>query len=402
MTAEPTPRAAGMDATRIGAAPRLFFLDWLRIAAFALLVPYHVGMLYVTWNFHVKSPLASPGLEPWMLLSSPWRMSLLFIVSGAATAFMLARGAKAPWLRQRTKRLLLPLLCGMLVVVPPQSYFEVVQKYGYAGSYVDFLGLYFSRYHGFCSSGKCLDLPTWNHLWFLPYLWAYTVLLWAVVRANPRALGQLGQGAEWVMRGAGLLALPVTAILLVRATLVPRFPSTHAFTGDWFNHAIYFGMFIAGAAFAHAPAIWERLMRARWPALLGALVAWAMLVNGIAQPGWLRDAAVATQQWGALVAAVGFARRHLNVDHRWRRRLTEAVFPVYVLHQTLIIVLSQALLPLHWLPRVEGPVLVAATFALSYAGYELVRRIRVLRPWFGLVPVTPAGTPLRTGTAASP
>lgn len=232
MTAEPTPRAAGMDATRIKAAPRLFLLDWLRIAAFALLVPYLVGMLYVTWNFHVKSPLASPGLEPWMLLSSPWRMSLLFIVSGAATAFMLARGAKAPWLRQRTKRLLLPLLCGMLVVVPPQSYVEVVQKYGYADSYVDLLGLYFSRHHGFCSSGKCLDLPTWNHLWFLPYLWAYTVLLWAVVRANPRALGQLGQGAEWVMRGAGLLALPVTAILLVRATLAPRFPATHAFTGD--------------------------------------------------------------------------------------------------------------------------------------------------------------------------
>ena len=34
---------------------RLFFLDWLRIGAFALLVLYHVGMYYVSWSWHVKS-----------------------------------------------------------------------------------------------------------------------------------------------------------------------------------------------------------------------------------------------------------------------------------------------------------------------------------------------------------
>lgn len=68
---------------------RLLFLDWLRIAAFALLVPYHTGMYYVTWNFHVKSLQASKTLEPWMMLSSPWRMSLIFLIAGAATAIMM-------------------------------------------------------------------------------------------------------------------------------------------------------------------------------------------------------------------------------------------------------------------------------------------------------------------------
>ena len=38
---------------------RLVFLDWVRIIAFALLMFYHVGMYYVTWDFHIKSPHAS-------------------------------------------------------------------------------------------------------------------------------------------------------------------------------------------------------------------------------------------------------------------------------------------------------------------------------------------------------
>jgi glucan biosynthesis protein C len=135
--------------------PRLFFLDWLRILAFGVLVVYHVGMVYVTWDFHVKSPAASRALEPWMLMSGPWRMSLLFMVSGAATAFMLRRGERiGTLLRQRTARLLLPLLCGVVLLVPPQPYVEVVQKLGYAGSYWDFLGLYFSGDRGFCPTAN--------------------------------------------------------------------------------------------------------------------------------------------------------------------------------------------------------------------------------------------------------
>ena len=37
-------------------------LDWVRVCAFALLVLYHVGMYYVTWDWHVKSPAASEAL----------------------------------------------------------------------------------------------------------------------------------------------------------------------------------------------------------------------------------------------------------------------------------------------------------------------------------------------------
>ncbi|HEX8613129.1 MAG TPA: acyltransferase family protein [Telluria sp.] len=110
---------------------RLWFLDWVRIIAFFVLILYHVGMYYVTWDWHVKSPFASPAIEPLMLLSSPWRLGLLFMVSGVASSLMLAKAGAARFLGQRSVRLLVPLVFGMLVIVPPQAYLEVVEKVAY-------------------------------------------------------------------------------------------------------------------------------------------------------------------------------------------------------------------------------------------------------------------------------
>src|SRR5690606_35567530 len=95
-------------------------LDWVRVLAFGLLVLYHVGMYYVTWDWHINSPAAGPALEPFMMLSSPWRLSLLFLVSGVATAFLLARArrdaaaanGRVRFLGPRSWRLLVPLAFG--------------------------------------------------------------------------------------------------------------------------------------------------------------------------------------------------------------------------------------------------------------------------------------------------
>jgi hypothetical protein len=376
---------------------RLIFLDWVRILAFGLLVFYHVGMYYVSWDFHIKSPHAGKTIEPLMRLSNPWRMDLLFLVSGAATSFMLLRdGATARLLRLRARRLLIPLLFGMLVVVPPQSWLEVMQKYQYAGSYTDFMGLYLAGYKGFCNAaGKCLMLPTWNHLWFLPYLFLYTLLLWLVLRRWPALLERLGALAAKALHGLGLLAWPTLYLALTALLLWKSFPQNYSVWGDWFAHSQYLAMFMLGATLARVPVasagIWPQMVQWRWTALSLALAAWLMLV----QASWLaREAhwpmrnigpwAYSVQQWCAIVAALGFALRHLNRDGPARRYLTEAVFPVYILHQTLILLLAHSFAPLALDPVLEGGLLVSLTLALSFVGFELIRRVRWLRPLFGL------------------
>jgi glucans biosynthesis protein C len=377
----------------INPASRLIFLDWARIGAFGLLVFFHVGMYYVSWDWHIKSPHASAFIEPWMRLLSPWRLDLLFLVSGAVTSFMLLRsGADRALLGARARRLLLPLVFGALVIVPPQSYFEVVHKYGYGGDYLEFMRLYLSGARDFCTGdGRCLILPTWNHLWFLPYLFAYTVLLWLAARLRPGVLDAAARRLEPVLAGAWLIVLPVLGLVATRLLLAPSFPVTHAFGNDWFAHSQFFAMFVLGAVLARTALAWDRLLHARWIALGIALVAWALRVFGVLPPrdaglgaDLLRVVLYSTQQWCAIVAAIGFARRHLNRDSALRRYLTDAVFPVYVLHQTLTILLARALAPAQLAPSVEAALLVAGTFALCFAGYEGVRRMRLLRPLFGL------------------
>jgi len=370
-------------------------LDWVRIGAFMLLILYHVGMYYVTWDWHVKSPDASTTIEPLMMLSSPWRLSLLFLVSGVATGYLLARQGSGGFLRLRSTRLLIPLVFGMLVIVPPQSYLEVVEKLRYSGGFAEFYRLYITGFHGFCRGGDCLIMPTWNHLWFVAYLWMYTAVLYVAVRLSPPVIPWLRRLAERRLSGVGILLWPVAYLCAIRMGLAARFPANHALIGDWYNHALYFGVFLLGFALAGARGAWAALQRMRWITLGLAVLGWAFLIayfgayadDADIPPLALRlfaRAVYGAEQWCAIAAVVGFGHRHLNRDNAARRYLTSAIFPVYILHQTVIVVVSHALKPSHVSPSIEGVLLVLVTAATCFLSYEAIRRVRLLRPLFGL------------------
>ena len=369
---------------------RLNFLDWLRIGAFGLLVLYHVGMYYVPWPFHVKSPHPVAGLEPWMRLTEPWRMSLIFLVSGAATAHLLRDGASGRWLLRRTRFLLLPLLTGVVLVVPPQTYFEVVQKFGYPDGFLAFLGRYFSvlsNSRDFCegvgAEARCLVMPTWNHLWFLPYLWCYTVVLYGVIRWFPAVTRTFATTLTRGLHGAGLFLLPTLWLVLCRGMLQPRYPQTHALWGDLYAHAMYGFAFGMGVLLMRMEGGWSRLAAARHVALVVAALAWAVLAFTTV-PRSLGPALTALFQWSAITALLGLAVTRFDRDAPVRPVLAEAVFPVYLVHQTVMIVLSQALLGWSLPVGVEALVLLSATGGISFGVYWLVRRQAFLRPWFGL------------------
>ena len=108
---------------------RRYDLDWLRIIAFGLLIFYHVGMFYVTWGWHVKSNYASPSVEPLMRLVSPWRLALLFFISGVAVRFATDKAESlGRFASSRLARLGLPLLFGIYVWVMLQAYYQVSQS----------------------------------------------------------------------------------------------------------------------------------------------------------------------------------------------------------------------------------------------------------------------------------
>jgi len=95
-------------------------------------------------------------------------------------------------------------------------------------------------------------------------------------------------------------------------------------------------------------------------------------------------------QWAWIVAAAGFAYRYLpTADGPWRRYLTEAIFPCYILHQTAIVVFAHELARLRWPLLVEIPTVILLTALACVAGCEVIRRLPWLRPAFGMKPVQP-------------
>ena len=377
---------------------RLPHLDLLRVAAFALLIPYHVGMYYVSWDWHVKSPAASSTLEPFMLLTSPWRLGLLFFVGGAACATLYARtGRWASFARERSRRLLLPLLFGMAVIVPPQAYFELLTQAPELlpgdGGYLDFWAAYLQggRY---CRGDDCLSVPTWNHLWFLPYLWLYALGLAPLL--VPLRVRLAGRGLAWP--AWGWLLLPALPPIAFRLGLFPFFPSTHDLVNDAYNHALYGYLFALGWASQSrlAEGFWAATRHARWLSLALALVAWGLLAAYFhthrqeAPPEALRQLMRllwALFSWWAISAACGWAQQLAPQGEapvlRW---LSGAVFCLYVLHQTVIVLLTRLLLPwgLPW--GLEALLLILLTAALCLGAHALLRQVPGLRALLGISP----------------
>jgi hypothetical protein len=136
-------------------------------------------------------------------------------------------------------------------IVPPQSYFQVVEKWGYSGGFAEFYTTHYLAFTGqFCRNGRCLILPTWNHLWFVVYLFLYTATLALVLIVAPALLRVVERRLAPLLSGAGLLILPVLLLAAYRLMLYPSFPQTNALVGDWYNHALYGTAFLFGYLFA--------------------------------------------------------------------------------------------------------------------------------------------------------
>ncbi len=370
-------------------------LDWIRVGAFFLLILYHVGMFYVPWDFHVKSPHPVEWLEPVMMLTNPWRLTLLFLVSGAATRFMADKASAGGLARARVARLLPPLVLAVFVIVPPQTYYEIVEKLGYSGSVLEFYGQYVTASGHWRPNGEPLITPTYNHMWFVVYLLAYSLILAGLLRLARPGLAKAQVGLERGLGGWGLLVWPAIFLVVLRATLFPIFGITHALVDDWYNHALSFSVFLFGFLTAKSLPMKAAFVRLRWPALVLAVlgysvyaaVRWTYRAEDATPPlvmQALAQVAYGLNQWGAIAAILGFGAKHLTRGGPVLTYLTLGVFPFYIIHQTFIVVAGHHLAKLGLTQGLEAMILIIGTFVCCFATYEIVRRVALLRPLFGL------------------
>lgn len=358
-------------------------IDWIRIAAFGVLILYHVGLVYAPWDWHVHSPHTVPGLGLAALVTNPWRLTLLFMVSGIALRFMVRRTPPAQAIGQRLRRLVPPLLFGILVLVPPQSWIEALEKGSFSGS----LGTWWLS--EFSPAGLRDGVPL-NHIWFVLYITVYSVGALALASA-PRVFSWLETLLGRLLGGAGLLVIPMIYLALIRLWIFPAAGLTNHITDDPYNHAMSFGVFLTGFLLALRDDVWTRFERMRWTSLAVAAVSLPALV-ALSQPvdqppSSPANLVFAVYQWATICAVLGFGSRHLrSADGPALRYLTDAVFPCYLAHQTLLVIAAHLLIPQDLPVGVEAGLLVLITLGGSLVVYEIVRRTGPLRPLWGLRP----------------
>jgi glucan biosynthesis protein C len=358
---------------------RYDFLDWLRVIAIFVLLFFHTGMMFVGWGWHVTNEQTIDGLVIPMDISHRLRMPLLFVIAGAGMWFALRRRTGAQLFKERTVRLLVPLLVGMFLIVPPQVFYERLFQGKWDGGYARFVlerTLQFQPY----PQGDF----SWHHLWFIVYLYVYVPLLLPAMVWWKRAAARLQPG-PWLYA----LALPLG---INEALLKPLFPEAHNLVSDWyvFNHYLLFTIY--GFVLASMPNVWSWIASQRHRLMVtGAatyVVATILFTKGVIHRDTPTDAFIATAfTWACVLAFIGYGHQHLAFSNPLLRWARDASYPIYILHQTLIVAIGYYVVQASWSPWVKYWTVLAATMVSCGLLYELVvRRFGVTRLIFGMKP----------------
>jgi peptidoglycan/LPS O-acetylase OafA/YrhL len=379
---------------------RRYDIDWLRVMAVLLLIYFHTARLFNTReDFYVKNNEFSDGLDTFITFVHQWHMPLFFLVSGAATWFALGfqTGCRYAW--ERVRRLIVPLAFGAAVIVPPQVYCMRLggRAYGHSNSY-EFHGSYFRFYPHFFDGIAPEGNWEWAHLWFLAYLFVFSMLALPLFLALRKEIGQrlISRLATLCERRRAifLLAIPLA---IIQAALRARWPGWQNLYDDWANFLFYITFFLYGYLLCSDVRFGQALERNRRVSLAMGIISFSAILA-------LRSAGAAPapdhlirwalymvlhgfNSWFWIVAILGFGRKYMNFTNRILRYANEAALPFYIFHQTVIVVIGYYVV--RWNMGVTGKYLFITTASLvaTVILYDLlVRRTAVTRFLFGMKP----------------
>jgi glucan biosynthesis protein C len=374
-----------------GTPDRRYDIDWLRLMAVFLLFFFHAACVFHPWSdYYIKNDQLSPVIAyVFVWTVGHWHMSLFFILAGASTYFALKKRSGVEYIRERVRRLFIPLIFGTLVLIPPQSYLGLLNHSGYSQSFIAWLP-------NFCHlqtadlSGYFLGGLTVGHLWFILHLLVYSLIALPLFLYFDR-----DSGLRWIRRIASVLMKPVVLFLLFQALLVliSKFPSV---LGG--NPLFYITFFILGFILMSDQRLMDRVDRYRLILLLLGIVPLAGLIVMSATNSWPADIPEwadgimdayrnAFVPWFFILALLAYGRRFLNFTNRFLKYFAEGAYPIYMLHQTVLVVI--AFFVIQWGLGVVAKyaIIVALSFMGTILAYDiLVRRTNITRFLFGMKP----------------
>ncbi|HUF65884.1 MAG TPA: acyltransferase [Gemmatimonadaceae bacterium] len=328
---------------------RVAYVDWLRVLALLGVFVIHVCSPFNPWDhWHIRSPERSRYLGAVVVFMAPWIMPLFMMLAGTSAWYSLRQRSNVEYVRDRVTRILIPLVIGILVLVPPQVYAER-RLYGqFAGNFIEFYPRFFGG--GIYPVGDF----SWHHLWFLGYLFAYSLLALPLFRfwRGERGRGQL----EWLARISsgpmGLLWLAIP-ILVERYLFWFVFGRRNLLLADWSGRSILFVLYAYGFVLAAEPGFGRNVDR-QWRHFLALGVVGISGLISLAWIGAIPSRFPPTSEWWALafwsvyavgawswvVAVLGLGRRYLTRDTNTLERGRRAGLTWYLVHQPVIVLLA--------------------------------------------------------------
>ena len=366
---------------------RIHAFDHLRALAMLAGVLFHAALAYSPlmhgfWPTAYRAQSASVDAVVWFLHLV--RMPLFFVVAGYFTAWLIARRGWSGLLRQRLRRILVPML-----VASPLVHLATSASTQWALDHVAHPSPFLSMVREWLAMPDPPAMPpSTGHLWFLYYLLLFTALAWIVhaldwSRWLARAIPPTPTRLAWILP---LLVAP--GFLLATA---PH-PAPESLFPQFWALALYGPFFALGTLLLDRVDTLLSLRRWLWPGLLAcvlAYVAFLMQLDGRDATDWGRTAPWSTAllqaivaAWGTLAALIG-GLRWLNRSSAVMTWLARSSYWTYLLHLPVLFAVQYGLLD-HALPWPLALLLSCGlTLAICLLSYDLLVRRTRLRDWVG-------------------
>ena len=337
-------------------------IDWLRVIAIALLLIYHIGIVFQPWGFYIgfiQSIEIRDAIWIPMAMLNVWRIPLLFIVSGMGVCFALRRRNWKQLLIDRARRILLPLIFGSFFIVPVHIFI-------------------FQKYYG----QEIVYSPGVGHLWFLLNICIYVLQIIGFAFLDKNYDYKFFNFIRKLLKRPYFLYLFLIPFILEAEILNPEYFSLYVGT----THGFILGMFAFFFGFLFiviGDDFWNAVDKMKTISLIMALTFYSirLIYFELSAPNILMS--VESMSW--IFALLGFGYRYLNKPGKILSYLSQAAYPVYIIHMIFLYLASFIILPLNVPLELKLLLIILMTFAGCFISYDLIiKRIGFLRPLFGL------------------
>lgn len=360
---------------------RRYDLDWLRVIAILAVYLHHIGMPFNGDKFHIMNVESSKVLDDIMVFFEQFRLPLLFLISGTGTMFAFSKRTWLQFIKERSIRLVIPLVFGTLFIVPPQTYYQ------YKDTFNSFVDVYKG---GFFET---------NHLWFIYNLFILSVVLVPLILLlkSSKSDGLINNIDTVASKKYGLLlwVIPLVVVTIILKKINPSDSKDITNISSTFYYGYFF---ISGMLFTTSKNIWYYLKTYRGFNLIAFVISFvlfyayyflsndyvsAYLSIGVRWSIWYLVCALVS--WTLVISLLGYGQIWLSKKSVLLKRCNEAIYPFYILHQTIIIVLGYYIIGLDYSIVIKITLLIITSFPLIIIIYRvLIYPFRIPRILFGM------------------